>query len=264
MKNCSQVKTLRKKSNLNLRKMGSGTKCSIFWLSIFFLEWPVEFYFQPSLYQPSADAQWILWLTLHTPYVCLSAPSCVRQRSSHSATRPASSTTSTVRWWVCLWTLTSPTWRGSTLHARYCLISHLFSMRVWFMPPAYECDKCFEEWVDLKNAALIQLYLMDTRCKVCHLLIWAIICNVLRLTLLAAATVQTLIWQVLIVFRLEVWATSTSPSCLTSTSRSPETMGCCWRVQASHSGGGHYYCYFKLMLYDTSVMSDCLWEIVTL
>lgn len=34
--------------------------------------------------------------------------------------------------------------------------------------------------------------------------------------------------------RLEVWATSTSPYCPTSTSRSLETTGCCWRVLASH------------------------------
>lgn len=36
--------------------------------------------------------------------------------------------------------------------------------------------------------------------------------------------------------RLEVWATFTSPCCLTSTSRSPETTECYWRVQASPSG----------------------------
>lgn len=37
--------------------------------------------------------------------------------------------------------------------------------------------------------------------------------------------------------RPEVWAASTSPCCPTSPSRSPETTGCCWRVQASRSGG---------------------------
>lgn len=37
--------------------------------------------------------------------------------------------------------------------------------------------------------------------------------------------------------RLEVWATFTSPCCQTWLSRSLETTACCWRVQASPSGG---------------------------
>lgn len=157
--------------------------------------------------------------------VCgIAAPLCVQQRSSHSATRPMSSTTSTVRWWVCLWTLTSPTWRGSTPHARYCPSFNLSlrqkvrgSTRVFFIHPLMRAVK--DPLVTLRviyfNKSIIINAMGSSNCVSINLtgiVSWCFI-------------------------RLEVWATSTSPYSPTSTSRSLETTGCCWRVRASHWGG---------------------------
>lgn len=183
MKNCSQVKTLRGKNLIETWEKWDPLQSVLYFGWVYFIH-NDQWILLPTL---TASALCISWCTVNTftHSTCLSAPSCVRQRSSHSVTRPTSSTTSTVRWWVCLWTLTSPIWRGSTLHARYRLIPHLFSMSVVY---------AISLWIWQCNDSTT---FNGHKVQSCHLLIWAIICNVLRLTLLAAATVQMLIWQVL-------------------------------------------------------------------
>lgn len=107
-------------------------------------------------------------VSLMVPFISLcvchtAAPSCVQQRSSHSATRPVSSMTLTARWWECLWTLTSPTWRGSTLHARYCL-----SLNSYLVTVTHGASFSIHLLMGAINESIVNDWSASSKCNACR------------------------------------------------------------------------------------------------